>query len=117
MNVELYILLKIKGQYNHSRKERWIYNKLEEPDIEIYKSVLYGCRDKNLIRVVGARNIDSSLYYRDLELTPYGEQRLNQLKAEYMKRWRKSILSVVKVVLEVIVAIITILSLLLKWMK
>ena len=89
MTTELYILLKVKGEYNQSRKDAWIYKRLKEPDIEAYKNMLHDCRDRNLIEVRGKRNLDCSLYYRDLFLTLYGEKRLNQLEAEYMNEWLK----------------------------
>lgn len=84
---ELYTLLKVKGEYIHTRKDGWLYRKLKEPDVREYNRMLHDCRDRNLIKSRGERNLNCSLYYRDLFLTPYGEKRLNQLEAEYMKEW------------------------------
>lgn len=108
MTTELYILLKVKGEYNQSRKDAWIYKRLKEPDIEAYKRMLHDCRNRNLIEVRGKRNLDCSLYYRDLFLTPYGEQRLNQLEAEYIADWCKNACKVLFAVVGFLAALLTI---------
>ena len=87
--IELYILLKVKCEYNQSRKDAWIYKRLKEPEMREYNRMLHDCRDRNLIESRGERNMNCSLYYRDLFLTPYGERRLNRLETEYMNGWWK----------------------------
>ena len=117
MTTELYILLKVKGSYNHSLIEEWIFKGIKAPDVEESSDAIYKCRDKNYIEFRGEFNTDSSFQHRDLFLTPYGEKRLNQLKSEYMKDYRKKILVYIKIALEVTVAIIGILSFLARLKK
>lgn len=115
---EPYILLKTKGEYAHNLKERWIFSQLRKLDeYQEYKAV-YDCKSENLIEARGRTHTDDGwqiqAHKRDLFLTPYGEKRLNQLEAEYMKAHRKKILAYVKVALELVAAVSGILACLLE---
>lgn len=114
MTTEFYILLKIKGSYNHTCKERWIYKKLKEPVVYERDSMIYQCKNSNYIESRGEYNSNSGFQHRDLFLTPYGEKRLNQLEDEYMKAHRKKILAYAKIVLELVAAVSGILACLLE---
>lgn len=84
MTTELYILLKVKGSYNHSLIEEWIFKRVKAPDVEESSDAIYNCRDKNYVEFRGEFNTDSSFQHRDLFLTPYGEKRLKVVKKEYL---------------------------------
>ena len=113
-NVKLYILLKYKGEYSQSKKERWIFTRLQKPDDYQEYEAIYTCKKENLIEPRGRTHTDDGWqlqpHTRELFLTPYGNERLNQLISEYMKDYRKTILSYAKIVLELIAAIVGILA-------
>ena len=121
MTTELYILLKVKGEYIHTRKERWIFSRLRKLDeIQEYREICR-CKRENLIEPRGRTHTDDGwqiqFHKRDLFLTPYGEKRLNLLVDEYMNDWRNKILPSIKIVVELIAAIVGILSILLGCLK
>jgi hypothetical protein len=118
MTTELYILLKVKGEYSHTRTERWIFSRLPKlNEFQEYEAV-YDCKSENLIEARGRTHTDDGwqlqAHKRDLFLTPYGEKRLNQLVAEYMNGYRKKILACAKIALELFAAVAGILAFLLK---